>query len=44
MLDGSSCAFCENREVEIGSDYCRQCNDALNFDKLSEETREKEKP
>lgn len=37
MLDGSSCAFCENREAETGSDYCRQCNDMFKFDESAVE-------
>lgn len=39
MLDGSSCAFCEDREaeVEVGSDYCRRCNDVMNVNRLAEE-------
>lgn len=37
--DGSCCAFCEDREaeIEVGSDYCRRCNDAINPDRLKEE-------
>jgi len=37
MLDGESCAFCENRPAEQGKDYCRKCDDALQFDRLAEE-------
>ena len=37
--DGSCCAFCEDREaeVEIGSDYCRRCNEALDKDRIDDE-------
>ena len=37
MLDGECCAFCENRPAEDGKDYCRKCNDALNFDRAEDE-------
>lgn len=43
MLDGESCAFCENRPAEQESDYCRKCNEALQFDRLAEEALEMEK-
>ena len=35
MLDGECCTFCENRPAEDG-EYCRQCNDVVEFSTMKE--------